>query len=293
MQCFNPITIRSPAYTGPVSCGHCFACQSNRRKDFAFRLKQEMKHSVCSYTLTLTYDDMHLPPLQSYSDDPVKAYLTESGVCDLHTFYYHPYDMRDIQLFHKKLRKHFKLRYFGVAEYGSNSNRPHYHIIYFFQYPVTYDSFLQKVVASWEKGSRITLDVTDDSCIEYTLKYCLKPKWLRQPHPKVFASKKPFIGFGFVTESMLGYLQRNRSGDFIKFPDYQKRLPRILRDYLYSGSEEMVDQNSFYLQDQVLLQKEQDMLEAERRGISYADLIQLRQKELTTKVIQSIKKKQL
>ena len=159
MQCYNPISIRSPNGSGvKVSCGQCFACQSNRRNDFAFRLKEEMKHSVCSFTLTLTYDDLHLPPLESFSDDPVKAYLEKSGVCDLHQFYYYPYDIRHIQLFHKRLRKTFKFRFFGVAEYGSHSNRPHYHIIYFFKYPVTRNSFLSKVVHCWEYGSRLTLD---------------------------------------------------------------------------------------------------------------------------------------
>ena len=215
MQCYHPISIRSPDGKGTkVACGQCFACQSNRRNDFAFRLKEEMKHSVCSYTLTLTYDDDHLPALDSFSDDPLKAYLVHNEVCDLHTFYYHPYDINHIQLFHKRLRKEFKFRYFGVAEYGSHSNRPHYHIIYFFDTPVDRTRFLAKVVRCWEYGSRITLDPTDDSCIQYTLKYCLKPKWLRQPQPKIFCSKKPFIGAGFLTLGMLKYLQSNRSGVF-------------------------------------------------------------------------------
>ena len=213
MQCYHPISIRSPDGKGnKVACGQCFACQSNRRNDFAFRLKEEMKHSVCSYTLTLTYDNDHLPALDSFSDDPLKAYLVQNELCDLHTFYYHPYDINHIQLFHKRLRKEFKFRYFGVAEYGSHSNRPHYHIIYFFKSPVSHHEFLQKVYSCWGKGPRLTLDVTDDSCIEYTLKYCLKPQWSRQPEPKVFASKNPFIGSGFITGEMLGYLQRTRTG---------------------------------------------------------------------------------
>lgn len=293
MQCFNPINIRSPNYSGPVACGQCFACQSNRRRDFAFRLKEEMKHSVCSYTLTLSYDDLHIPPLESFSDDPLNSVLTPAEECDIHKFYYHPYDIRDIQLFHKKLRKHFKLRYFGVAEYGSHSNRPHYHIIYFFKSPVDYNEFLSKVCTSWGKGSRITLDVTDDSCIQYTLKYCLKPRWIKQPSPKVFASKNPFIGSGFLSGSMLQYLERNRTGDFIKFPDYQKRLPRILRDYLYSGCEAYLDENSAYIDDQVAKQEEHELEEASERGISLDELRRLKREYFTETILKSIKKKQL
>ena len=249
-----------------------------------------MKHSVCSYTLTLTYDNFNLPALEEYVvDDPLKVQPEEEP----RKFYYHPYDIRDIQLFHKKLRKHFKLRYFGVAEYGSHSNRPHYHIIYFFKSPVNYHEFLQKVYSCWDKGPRLTLDVTDDSCIEYTLKYCLKPMWIKQPSPKVFASKNPFIGSGFISSEMLGYLQRSRAGDFVKFSDYQKRLPRILRDYIYSGSEEMLEENSVYLDNQVELQEAQLRKEAEERGLSYDEYVRLKQQTYTEQIIKSIKKKQL
>lgn len=249
-----------------------------------------MKHSVCSYTLTLTYDNFHLPALDEFViDDSLNVQADEEP----RKFYYHPYDIRDIQLFHKKLRKHFKLRYFGVAEYGSHSNRPHYHIIYFFKSPVSHHEFLQKVYSCWDKGPRLTLDVTDDSCIEYTLKYCLKPQWSRQPEPKVFASKNPFIGFGFISNEMLGYLQRTRTGDFIKFPEYSKRLPRILRDYLYSGSEEMLEENGIYLDHQVELQEAQLRQEAEVRGLSYDEYLRLKQEAYSEQIIKSIKKKQL
>ena len=55
MQCFKPIFVRGPDEP-PVPCGKCFACQSNRRKDYFMRVKYEMLHSLYSLTLTLTYD---------------------------------------------------------------------------------------------------------------------------------------------------------------------------------------------------------------------------------------------
>ena len=159
MKCYSPVFIRSPNGGQKVSCGQCFACQANRRKEWAFRLKQEMKHSQCSYTVTLTYDDCHLPPLESYSDDPVLAYLQTNDVCDLNSFYYHPLNIPDVQKFFKRLRKTgLQFRYFGVGEFGSHSNRPHYHIIFFFKSAVIKSDFENLVVKKWGLGTQIVVD---------------------------------------------------------------------------------------------------------------------------------------
>nr|WAE43903.1 MAG: replication initiator protein [Microviridae sp.] len=61
--------------------------------------------------ITLTYDDEHLPP---------NASLVKN----------------DLQLFFKRLRKSLepykrKIKYFASGEYGSTTNRPHYHMIVF------------------------------------------------------------------------------------------------------------------------------------------------------------------
>lgn len=150
MQCYHPIHVRSPnGAVNTVSCGKCFACQSNRRKDFAFRLKEEQKHSLVSYTVTLSYDDYHLPPLEIfYIDDP----LTHD---DPDHFYYNPLRIDDVQRFIKVLRKHYKLRYFGVGEYGARSNRPHYHIIFFFKDAVRFKDFEVLVHKKWLYGSQV------------------------------------------------------------------------------------------------------------------------------------------
>lgn len=62
-----------------------------------------------SFFLTLTYDDNHLPSNGSLD----KEHLT---------------------LFLKRYRKRYepaKIRYYGVGEYGENTNRPHYHLLLF------------------------------------------------------------------------------------------------------------------------------------------------------------------
>lgn len=62
--------------------------------------------------ITLTYDDDNLPD---------NATLVK----------------KDLQLFFKKLRKtlDYKIRYYGCGEYGDDTKRPHYHVIFFNYYP--------------------------------------------------------------------------------------------------------------------------------------------------------------
>ena len=82
-----------------VPCGKCAACLTNKRKEWTFRLNQELHVSSSSFFITLTYDDEHIP-------------VTEEG---LPTF-----SKRDIQLFIKRLRKNTnrKISYYIVSEYG-------------------------------------------------------------------------------------------------------------------------------------------------------------------------------
>ena len=58
--------------TVQVPCGKCFACQSNRRRDWHMRIKYEMLHCLQSFTVTLTYDNLHLQEIEYFVDDKNK-----------------------------------------------------------------------------------------------------------------------------------------------------------------------------------------------------------------------------
>lgn len=66
----------------------------------------ETKSHEWNSFVTLTYDDEHLP------ED-------------------HSVDLRDFQLFAKRLRKIRKFRYYHCGEYGERYGRPHYHVCLF------------------------------------------------------------------------------------------------------------------------------------------------------------------
>ena len=114
MRCDSPVNIRDPA--DPLSkryiavpCGRCATCLMRKRSDWTIRIKEELKNSIGSAFVTLTYQTKFLP-------------ITEHGEITL--------SKRDLQLFLKRLRKHIKFKYYAVGEYGTERNRPHYHIIF-------------------------------------------------------------------------------------------------------------------------------------------------------------------
>lgn len=98
-----------------ISCGHCVLCRLERSRQWALRIEA---HRLCfpaeeCHFLTLTYDDVHLPPYVGGRHTLVPKHLTD---------------------FWKRLRKRFpdnKISYFACGEYGTRTLRPHYHACVF------------------------------------------------------------------------------------------------------------------------------------------------------------------
>ena len=92
-----------------VPCGHCVGCRLKRSRDWALRCMCEASLYKENCFVTITYDDEHL------TGDRISLSLD------------------DVQKFIKRVRKKFserKVRVFYCGEYGSKSNRPHFHIIF-------------------------------------------------------------------------------------------------------------------------------------------------------------------
>ena len=101
MECLNPRYLHKRDMYVP--CGKCGFCGASRRSDWALRIAYERKAHAGSLFVTLTYANPHL--------------VWKDGVPQLHRYH--------TQLFFKRLRKAgYKLRYFGVGEYGSQTYRP-------------------------------------------------------------------------------------------------------------------------------------------------------------------------
>lgn len=192
-----------------VPCGKCPACLANQRAEWIFRLKQEAKYSEFSCFVTLTYDEEHVPRDMSVNK-------------------------KDVQDFHKRLRKHFlpgDMRFYLVSEYGDHTFRPHYHGLYFFKHRYDINSIYDIFVKSWKLGF-IKFGEVEEGSIVYCTKYCLKYKIIPEGRKPTFrlCSKMDIGGIGVqYLNKMTDYHVQNLN--FISVYDEGKRtrMPRYYR----------------------------------------------------------------
>ena len=174
MRCISPLTLRLPREDAfgvkrttltTVPCGKCAACLSRRKDEWVLRLKQEFKDSGKSVFVTLTYNELSLP-------------LSDVGLPTLR--------MTDVSAFMKRLRKRIGsgVRFFGCGEYGSEFNRPHYHIL-LFNVPDDIDRHVQE---SWNYGF-IQCSPLNEQRIAYTCKYVLSSSNFVDEVPFTFGSR--------------------------------------------------------------------------------------------------------
>lgn len=116
MACFTPIKVKNTGAGGDgysfhhVPCGKCHHCKLRRVKGWILRLKHEQNNYETSHFVTFTYDQVVRSP---------------RGLATL--------SKHHTQTFFKRLREAYpqSLKYYLVGEYGSQTQRPHYHAIIF------------------------------------------------------------------------------------------------------------------------------------------------------------------
>lgn len=157
-----------------IPCGKCIGCRLAYSRAWADRCLLELKDHESAYFVTLTYDDDSVP--RSLYADPNTGEAFEAFTLR----------KRDLQLFHKRLRKaiDYPIRFFACGEYGDSTLRPHYHDIIFglklndlkfysrsnLGYNYYNSAFLSKI---WSKGHVVVGEVTWDTCA-YTARYVMK-----------------------------------------------------------------------------------------------------------------------
>lgn len=204
-----------------VPCSRCEACLERRRLDWFVRLKIEHQHSVCSYFVTLTYDEAHLPV--TYDDDDREV---------LH------FDKPEIQRFLKRLRGRLsptKFRYFLISEYGENTYRSHYHIHFFFPELIDQDCFLGILDSCWTQGG-VHIEESVDGTMNYVCGHVqfindVPPGYDR---PFSLSSRNPGIG----AQLLENYIKISSQSDvsYLYFDEEGRKfnLPRYYRDRIYT-----------------------------------------------------------
>lgn len=221
MACSYPVYLKDQNITVP--CGKCFYC----RRKYVLMWTLRLTHELISYKnnavfVTLTYNNENLPADKSVN-------------------------IRDIQLFIKRVRKYFKdikIKYYCVSEYGNENKtyRPHYHLILYGLHVDDEKKAIFKMshlftTKLWKKGFTTVKPCNSDR-IGYTVKYLMKnylyenDKIIKKGYKPNFSLKSKGLGLDYLLENWKDYIYR----DFINFKKYKIGVPRYYKNKLIENN---------------------------------------------------------
>lgn len=219
MKCVNPYTNSQGQAFG---CGQCLPCRFNARRVWAHRIMLEASLYENNCFATLTYDDEHIPEGETLVPKHLQDWL-------------------------KVIRKRIepdRLRFYGVGEYGDESQRPHYHVALFnfescrwVQTRSNRNECCDRcslVRDTWDKG-KVFLGTLEDHSAQYVAGYVTKkmtskndPR-LNGRHPE-FArmSNRPGIGHDFMHEVASTFMQFDLEQSQADVPSALRHGRRVL-----------------------------------------------------------------
>ena len=227
MQCPEPRTVSREIGPGDyekiqVPCGQCLICKESHRQEWTFRVQQEAREARNALFLTLTYSEDTIP----------RNTIGEATL-----------SKRDLQLFHKKLRQRIArdpivakmalkwppLRFYAIGEYGTNTNRPHYHGIYF-NIPA---SVKDKITDIWANG-HVQYGTVTGASIHYVTGYLLTFQEVPFGIQKPFAtmSKNPGIGYNYISRTK-DWHTKNKYTHVIGDQGQKINLPRYYKNHIF------------------------------------------------------------
>jgi len=176
-----------------LPCGKCAACINRKIQEWTFRLDNERINSACTYFVTLTYDNYHVP-INKYG----KLTLDKSHVQHFlkKLRYDHDndpeYGIFEDYYFKTNLRAE-KIKYYAVGEYGTERRRPHYHLVMF-------NTRKKAIIDNWEYGEVDIQIPRSSQAIGYVIKYLHKRIYKTTPGnvAREFSIMSKGIGLGYV-----------------------------------------------------------------------------------------------
>lgn len=222
-----------------LPCGQCIGCRLEKSRQWAMRIVLEQQMCAESCFVTLTYNDDNLPKNRSLQ-------------------------LEDMTLFIKRLRKFCdsrgkKIRYFYCGEYGSMTERPHYHMCLFGEDFSDIRSLYRRSKCGdflyvcgeleklWQKGFCPFGTLTFDSAA-YTARYILKKlngdiadeHYQGRKPEYICMSRRPGIGASWFDK----YKDDVYPKDYIRLRDGIKLRPPKYFDRIYKDMHSQDDFDS-------------------------------------------------
>ena len=229
-SCTNSIQLKDLDFRVP--CGKCLPCQKKRRSEWSLRLEHEYMFSDSAFFITLTYNDESLPRTKQGYPTLVKKDVQNyiKRLRNAHVAY--------LKKEQEKVKNEFKIkskpiRYYAVGEYGSQTRRPHYHLLLF-----NYDiANLGPITEQWKNTKtnmslgHVDIGNVTSASINYVTKYMFKKfnsKTDTRQSPFSVMSKKPIIGHDYLVNYGTHHIQN----ETLEVRDQNGGLRRIPKAYL-------------------------------------------------------------
>lgn len=216
--CLHPVYKRDGSV---VPCGKCYNCRCQKRAELVFRMEQELKVRPIAFFVTLTYKDENLYFMSASATHRTK-YKRLYG--NKHFALLEP---KKISLFLRNLQYNYRrkyntetlVRYYLTAEYGDGtrnygeeSNRPHYHCVFFLpdNLGIDKDNFLSLLESCWNEG-HIDIKFVNSAALNYVAKHQLKEcsgNEYQQTYSPIFSRCSRYqggIGSNFLTPLIRQY----------------------------------------------------------------------------------------
>lgn len=149
----------------------------------------------------------------------------------------------DVQNFIKRFRKNtdLKMRYYAIAEYGTNTWRPHYHALIFFQQNVEFHYMYYHVQKAWSTKEKVLGNIHVGSISTASIHYCTKHHITKLLTPeglnKTFALMSQGIGRQYVEKYRKHHEDDIERAYVVSLGGLKQSMPRYYKDKLYTKTE--------------------------------------------------------
>jgi len=226
-----------------VPCGQCTACRLEKSRQWAVRCVHEAQLYENNSFITLTYDDQNIPKTKDqiyWSEDiPLCGNLKTLNLTHFQSFMKRLRKHQDDTFLDQDYDEHFlfnrdhskNIRFFHAGEYGEQTDRPHYHAI-FFGVGLRDQNLVNDI---WGKGFVDFGTVTFESC-RYTANY-LDKKYYGQLAEDYYTRHGREVPFQVVSQGIgLRFAEANKDSIaedlFISMQGDKHSIPRFYRKKL-------------------------------------------------------------